>query len=75
MAQLALAWVLTRGPHMLAIPGTTSVAHLEENVVAGEVKLAPAMAVRLDALINQRSIVGDRYHAATQAEIDTENFA
>lgn len=75
MAQLALAWVLTRGPHMLAIPGTTSVAHLEENVAAGEVKLAPAMAVWLDALINQHSIVGDRYNAATQAEIDTENFA
>jgi hypothetical protein len=36
---------------------------------------SPEVAARLDALINRRSIVGDRYNAATQAEIDTENFA
>ncbi len=74
MAQLALAWVLTRGPHVLAIPGTTSLAHLEENVAAARLELPPEVAARLDALINRRSIVGERYNAATQAEIDTENF-
>jgi hypothetical protein len=75
MAQLGLAWVLTRGAHVLAIPGTTSVAHLEENVAAAQLELSAGVAARLDALINRRSIVGDRYNAATQAEIDTENFA
>jgi hypothetical protein len=74
LAQLALAWVLTRGPHVLAIPGTTSLAHLEENVAAARIELPPEVAARLDALINRRSIVGERYNAATQAEIDTENF-
>jgi aryl-alcohol dehydrogenase-like predicted oxidoreductase len=73
-AQLALAWVLTRGEHVVAIPGTTSAAHLEENLAAGEIALAPEMVVRLDALINQRTVSGDRYNATTQAEIDTENF-
>ena len=34
MAQLALAWVLSRGDHVVAIPGTTSLAHLEENLAA-----------------------------------------
>ncbi len=39
--QLAIAWLLARSPVMLPIPGTSSVAHLEENVAAGELKLTP----------------------------------
>jgi aryl-alcohol dehydrogenase-like predicted oxidoreductase len=38
-AQLALAWLLRRSPVMLPIPGTSSVAHLEENVAAATVRL------------------------------------
>jgi aryl-alcohol dehydrogenase-like predicted oxidoreductase len=75
MAQLALAWVLTRGPHVLAIPGTTNIAHLEENMAGGRVRLTEDVCTRLDALINRGSIRGARYNAATQAEIDTEDFA
>ncbi|TDC80290.1 oxidoreductase [Micromonospora sp. KC606] len=41
-AQLALAWLLRRSPVMLPIPGTSSVAHLEENVAAAEVRLTDA---------------------------------
>jgi aryl-alcohol dehydrogenase-like predicted oxidoreductase len=74
MAQLALAWVLARGTHVIAIPGTTSVAHLEDNLGAVQVKLSTDLIARLDALINRHTIAGDRYNAATQAEIDTENF-
>jgi hypothetical protein len=74
MAQLALAWVLARGRHVLALPGTTCRAHLEENLGADAVELPPGLIGKLDALINQRSVVGARYSAATQAEIDTENF-
>ena len=40
--QLAIAWLLARSPVMLPIPGTSSVAHLEENVAAGKVQLTPA---------------------------------
>jgi hypothetical protein len=36
--------------------------------------LQPDLIAQLDALINRRSVVGERYGAATQAEIDTENF-
>jgi pyridoxine 4-dehydrogenase len=39
VAQLALAWLLRRSPVMLPIPGTSSVAHLEENMKAGDVQL------------------------------------
>jgi aryl-alcohol dehydrogenase-like predicted oxidoreductase len=37
--QIALAWLLARTPAMLLIPGTSQVAHLEENVAAGEIDL------------------------------------
>lgn len=40
MAQLALAWLLHRSPVMLPIPGTSSIAHLEENVGAGALHLS-----------------------------------
>ncbi len=74
MAQLALAWLLTRGEHVVVIPGTTCIAHLQENLAAGNIALAPNLAARLDALINQERIAGPRYNATTQAEIDTEEF-
>jgi aryl-alcohol dehydrogenase-like predicted oxidoreductase len=38
-AQLAVAWLLERSPVMLPIPGTSSVAHLEENLAAAEIDL------------------------------------
>jgi aryl-alcohol dehydrogenase-like predicted oxidoreductase len=74
-ATLALAWVLARGEHVIAIPGTTNEAHLRENVAAREIALDASTVVRLDALINQHTVAGPRYNAATQLEIDTEEFA
>ena len=74
MAQLALAWVLARGAHVVAIPGTTCEAHLQENLGAAAIELEADLMALLDALINQRSVVGERYNSTTQAEIDTENF-
>ena len=41
-AQLALAWLLHRAPNTIAIPGTTNLPHLEENVAAGKVQLTAA---------------------------------
>jgi aryl-alcohol dehydrogenase-like predicted oxidoreductase len=73
-AQLALAWVLSRGDHVVAIPGTTSPAHLRENLGAVAVTLAPGLLARLDALINAETVSGLRYSAANRAEIDTEAF-
>lgn len=45
-AQVALAWLLEAGPHVLLIPGTTSVAHLEENVAAADVDSTPRTCAR-----------------------------
>ncbi|CAH1746043.1 Aldo/keto reductase [Thauera humireducens] len=74
-AQLALAWLLAKGTDILPIPGTTSLAHLEENLKAADIALAPDLVARLEALINARTVSGPRYPAATQVEIDTEEFA
>jgi aryl-alcohol dehydrogenase-like predicted oxidoreductase len=74
LAQLALAWLLHRGEHILPIPGTTSVAHLEENLAATQVTLTPAHLQRLDTLVHRGTVRGARYNAATQTEIDTEEF-
>lgn len=73
-AQLALAWVLAQGDHVIAIPGTTKVAHLEENHGAGDIQLDGATLAELDALFRPGSVAGERYPPATQAENDTENF-
>jgi pyridoxine 4-dehydrogenase len=50
IAQLALAWLLKRSPVMLPIPGTSSVAHLEENVAAADVQLTDDEFKALSAL-------------------------
>jgi aryl-alcohol dehydrogenase-like predicted oxidoreductase len=74
MGQLALAWVLAQGPHIVPIPGTTRIDHLEENVGATNITLSHDMQRRLDALINPTTVSGPRYAAAVQAEIDTEEL-
>jgi aryl-alcohol dehydrogenase-like predicted oxidoreductase len=38
-SQIALAWLLQRSPAMLPIPGTSSIAHLEENLAAASIRL------------------------------------
>jgi aryl-alcohol dehydrogenase-like predicted oxidoreductase len=73
-AQLALAWLLARAGHIVPIPGTTRVEHLRENLQAAQVHLAPALFARVDALINQRTVHGERYNAQSSAEVDTEIF-
>ena len=48
-AQVALAWVLKRSPVMLPIPGTSKVAHLDENAAAAQLALSDDDFRRLDA--------------------------
>ena len=74
LAQLALAWVLAKGTHIVAIPGTTRAAHLDENLGAGSVVLDVEAMAALDALINPQTVTGSRYNPATQAEVNTEEF-
>jgi pyridoxine 4-dehydrogenase len=48
--QVALAWLLHRSPNILLIPGTSSVAHLRENLAAGQVTLSPQTLAELDGI-------------------------
>ncbi|HKS80474.1 MAG TPA: aldo/keto reductase [Candidatus Acidoferrales bacterium] len=62
-SQLALAWVLARGEHVFAIPGTRRIAHLEENIAALDVELSPGDLGRLDAAAPLGGFAGERYAA------------
>ena len=74
-AQLALAWILSRGDFLHAIPGTTSIPHLEENYAAGNLSVPQDVLDRAGALINQQTVAGHRYHEAIRPTIDTEEYA
>jgi aryl-alcohol dehydrogenase-like predicted oxidoreductase len=72
--ELALAWVLAQGEHVVAIPGTTRIDHLEQNFRALNVRLSESVLERLDRLFDPESIAGNRYSKAMQQTIDTEAF-
>ncbi len=74
-SQLAIAWLLHKAPHIVAIPGTTSIAHLHDDLGALDVKLSPDHMQRLDAMIGQHNVVGNRYNDQANSEVDTEVFA
>lgn len=73
-AQLALAWVLAQGEHLIPIPGTRRLEHLEENLRAAEVAVSSDVLARAGTLLHARHVAGPRYDAATQREISTEEF-
>jgi len=73
-AQLALAWILARAPHVVVIPGTTRPAHVIENCGADAIRLSAATIEKMDALLPPGRPSGARYPPATQVENDTEDF-
>lgn len=74
-AQLSLGWVLSRGEHVVAIPGTANAAHLSENIARADWQPDAALVAAVDALVNRHSVAGPRYGQAMQRTIDTEEFA
>lgn len=74
MAQLALAWLLARGEQIFPIPGTTSLAHLEEDMTASGLDIDSDILRRASALIHQGSVHGQRYDPVAQSSVDTEDF-
>jgi aryl-alcohol dehydrogenase-like predicted oxidoreductase len=73
-AQLALAWVLSRGEHVHVIPGTTSLQHLADNHAAWGLPVQQDTLDAAGALINEGTVAGHRYHDAIRPTIDTEEF-
>ena len=74
-AQLSLAWVLSRGDHVVTSPAPRRIAHLEENIARWDWEIPAALVAEVDALINQQTVAGPRYRRAMQPTIDTEEFA
>lgn len=74
-AQLALAWLLHKRDDIVPIPGTTSVEHLRENLAAADVTLARDLVARVEALVNDKVVHGNRYSAQSRSEVDTEESA
>lgn len=60
-AQLALAWLLAQGPHIVPIPGTTSEARLKENLAAANITLTAGELARIAAVAPSGVAVGERY--------------
>jgi len=68
--QIALAWLLHKGPDLVPIPGTKRRRYLEENVGAANVKLSAADMQQLDATLRPEAVAGPRYNEHYQAFID-----
>jgi aryl-alcohol dehydrogenase-like predicted oxidoreductase len=69
-SQLALAWVLAQGEDLAPIPGTTTRAHLEENVAAASFILSKDDLARIDRVAPKGIAAGDRYHPAGMATVN-----
>ncbi|MBT3533234.1 MAG: aldo/keto reductase [Rhodospirillaceae bacterium] len=69
-AQIALAWLLSRGEHIFAIPGTRRVDHLKANAAVPDIVLTADEIAGLDAEIQQDAVQGTRYPAGAMAALN-----
>ena len=69
-AQVALAWLLGKKPWIVPIPGTTKLAHLEENLRAADLTLGADEIRELESAVTEIKIVGERYPAEQKRQIE-----
>ncbi|PYQ47146.1 MAG: aldo/keto reductase [Acidobacteria bacterium] len=69
-AQVALAWLLHKGPDIVPIPGTKRRRYLEENVGAADIKLRAEHMAALDAALAPEKVAGPRYSQKQMAQVD-----
>jgi aryl-alcohol dehydrogenase-like predicted oxidoreductase len=69
-AQMALAWLLHRGPDIVPIPGTRQIGRLEENAGAAALVLTTEEDRQLTRLLSAQPVAGTRYHAAGMANLN-----
>jgi aryl-alcohol dehydrogenase-like predicted oxidoreductase len=70
VAQLALAWVLSRGDDVVPIPGTKRRTWLRDNIAATEIDLSDAELAALESAVPRDAVAGERYHAAGMLTIN-----
>lgn len=69
-AQLALAWAMAQKPFIVPIPGSKSFHHIADNMAAASVTFTAEEMALLNAELSKIEIVGDRYNASSQSNID-----
>ena len=69
-AQLALAWLLAQGPHLVPIPGTRRRERIDENNGATAVPLSADDVAELSALVDTVGVAGDRYAEADMRRVN-----
>lgn len=69
-SQLTIAWLLNQPYDIYAIPGTTKLSHLKDNWEARNIKLTSETIEKLNNLINEATVTGERYNEKTMAELD-----
>jgi aryl-alcohol dehydrogenase-like predicted oxidoreductase len=68
--QIALAWLLHKGPDIVPIPGTKTRRHLEENAAAAAIALSTDELAALDAALSPDKVSGPRYNPDRMAQVD-----
>ena len=68
-AQIALAWLMHKGEFIVPIPGTTKLAHLEENLRATEITFTPEEMQELEQAVSAIPVVGSRYDALQESKV------
>jgi aryl-alcohol dehydrogenase-like predicted oxidoreductase len=69
-SQIALAWVLSRGPDVVPIPGTKRRSYLDENAAAVEIWLSRAELSQIDSIALPGVVFGERYHEAAMKHVN-----
>ena len=73
-AQVALAWVLAKGRHIVPIPGTKRRRNLEQNVAAADIALSPADVATLEEAFPIGAAAGTRYGAESMRLLEAEQI-
>src|SRR5688500_4255097 len=69
-SQICLAWMLSKYPFIVPLPGTTKLSHLEEDLRAADFTLTAAEIAGLESKIEKIGVVGDRYDALQQSRVE-----
>ncbi len=72
-AQLSLAWVLAKSPHIVPIPGTKRRTYLEQNAAAADIVLSASEVADLDAVFSSEAVTGARYPEEMMRWLDTSH--
>ncbi len=72
VAQLAIAWVLSRGDDIVPVVGARTVERLAETIAASEISLTSEEVSRIESSVPKDAVAGERYAEAQMAQLDSE---